>query len=87
MEEISLISSSYIISPLLIGSISLEAVFGSHVGKKDEENSAIVAAAAAVAAIAAAAVAVCVAACCFALTFLGNIDFYGVDFELTVWLF
>ena len=38
-----IISSSHIISPLLIGSTSLEAVFGSHVGKKDEENSAAVA--------------------------------------------
>ena len=61
--------------PLLIGLSSLEAVFGSHVGKKDEENSAFTA------------VAVVAACCCFALTFLGSIEFSRVDFELTVSLF
>ena len=41
MEDISLISSSHILSPLLIGSSSLEAVFCSHVGKKDEDIFAV----------------------------------------------
>ena len=37
LEDISLISSSHILSPLLIGLSSLEAVLCSHVGKKDED--------------------------------------------------